>query len=66
MGGRGAVHTPTRTLPHPGGGERFEGDAHDRPTLVSPLTGEGQDGGEREAFTPTRTLPRQGGGDKRP
>jgi hypothetical protein len=36
MGGRGAVLTPTRTLPRQGGGEWFGGDAQDIPTPVSP------------------------------
>jgi hypothetical protein len=44
MGGRGAVLTPTRTLPPQGGGERFAGAAHDIPTLVSPHRGEGARG----------------------
>ena len=38
-GGRGAVLTPTRTLPHRGGGERVEGAAHEIPTPVSPWRG---------------------------
>jgi hypothetical protein len=46
MGGRGAVRTPTRTLPHQGGGERFEGAAHDMLAPVS-LVGEGWDGEKR-------------------
>jgi hypothetical protein len=49
-GGRGAVLTPAHTLTHQGGGERFEGAAHDLPTLVS-LTGEGRGGGEIAAHS---------------
>jgi hypothetical protein len=42
MGGKRAVLTPTRTLPHQGGGEQFEGATHEIPTLVS-VKGEGSD-----------------------
>jgi hypothetical protein len=37
MGGRGAVLTPTRTLPVTGGGERFADAAHD---ILNPYQGE--------------------------